>query len=935
MKNYEKKTMLLWAWLFVFIAQKSHAQAVTATDYFPNGDREITIIFDVKQAKDGRAAGLLGKTSDVFLWSGAGTSENGNAFEYQPTGQTNFNAPFEAGRMTSLGNDRWSIKIKPRDYYKVPASQPIKRLGLLLKSGDGKAQTEDFFLRLYDNSQLYISIRKPLEKTIILEKDTIINVTAVVSSRTEINIYTKGSTTKSWASGVGDSLKAQIRTAELESNVEVIAEGNATPKVTDSFRLIKRPVNNVAALPANIKDGINYIDDNTVILSFFAPQKKFVYVVGEFNAWQLDNRFLMNQTPDGQRFWLRIGNLVKGQEYAYQYLVDGEIAVADPFTEKILDPNFDRSIPASNYPNLKAYPNFNPYGGIVSVLQTAQPQYNWKVKEFKRPAKEKLVIYELLVRDFVQSRRYRDVADSLGYLKKLGINALELMPVKEFTANDSWGYNPIFYTAPDKAYGTKDDLKYLIDKCHENGIAVIMDVVFNQADRESPYVKMYWDGSQPSKDSPFFNQKATHPFSVFYDFNHESKATQEFMDKVCEFWVKEYKIDGYRFDLSKGFTQVQSDPNVAFWGNYDASRVKIWKRIYDKIRSYDKDAYLILEHFADNPEETELANYGFLLWGNMNGNFRNTAKGFLNSLDWLSYQRRGWREPNLIGYMESHDEERMMVDILANGKTGEQNTKDLSQALERVKSSAALFFAYPGPKMIWQFGELGYDVSIDFNGRTGVKPIRWEYLNNDNRLKLYKTFAELIKLKTTQEAFNSTNFSESSGEMVKKINITHPTMDVHIIANMDVVTREANLNFTKTGKWYDYFTGKEIEVTDLQKVISLRPSQFHIFTTTKLPTPEAGIVPWSTDSFTITSTEPNAQAFDYQAYPNPVSDKLTLKLGNGKSEIVVEDLWGGRHYSVITEKEEILLDFDYFPAGTYLVKTIKDGKVKVKKVVKQ
>jgi hypothetical protein len=171
--------------------------------------------------------------------------------------------------------------------------------------------------------------------------------------------------------------------------------------------------------------------------------------------------------------------------------------------------------------------------------------------------------------------------------------------------------------------------------------------------------------------------------------------------------------------------------------------------------------------------------------------------------------------------------------------------------------------------------------------------------------------------------------------MVKKINITHPTMDVHIIANMDVVTREANLNFTKTGKWYDYFTGKEIEVTDLQRVISLRPSQFHIFTTTKLPNPEAGIVPWSTDSFTITSTEPNAQSFDYQAYPNPVNDKLTLKLGNGQSEIVVEDLWGGRHYSVITDKEEISLDFDYFPAGTYLVKTIKDGKIKVKKVVKQ
>src|SRR5690606_2322308 len=122
------------------------------------------------------------------------------------------------------------------------------------------------------------------------------------------------------------------------------------------------------------------------------------------------------------------------------------------------------------------------------------------------------------------------------------------------------------------------------------------------ADYEYPYVKMYWDGNQPAANSPFFNQQATHPFSVFFDFNHESEATKALVERVNRHWIEEYNIDGYRFDLSKGFTQKNSGDNVGAWSAYDASRVAIWKRIYNEIRSYDESAYVILEHFADNQE---------------------------------------------------------------------------------------------------------------------------------------------------------------------------------------------------------------------------------------------------------------------------------------------------------------------------------------------
>lgn len=89
-------------------------------------------------------------------------------------------------------------------------------------------------------------------------------------------------------------------------------------------------------LPAGYKKGINYINDNTAALVLWAPLKEFVYVQGDFNNWQLSDEYLMKK--DGDYFWLEITNLEAGTEYAYQYLIDGNIRIADPYTEKILDP---------------------------------------------------------------------------------------------------------------------------------------------------------------------------------------------------------------------------------------------------------------------------------------------------------------------------------------------------------------------------------------------------------------------------------------------------------------------------------------------------------------------------------------------------------------------------------------------------------------------
>ncbi len=917
-------------------------QAVTTSPAFPNGDQPVTLIFDLKLAKDTRAKGLLGKTDDVYLWSGAGTTDAGNAFEFQPTGQTNFSAPFTPGKMTALGNDRWSITITPRTYFNVPTGRPIAKLGVLLKNGAGTAQTEDFIVPLYDN-KLQLRRYSPAAKSFYINAGEVVPVAVKASAKgtmtlrldNQILTTLPNTDTLGFSLNTGSNVPGQRRLA-------ITTIQTASEAVSDTFSFTIRPTPINADVPAGLVDGINYRSATQATLVLFAPKKQFVYLIGEFNNWQPSPDYLMKRSLDGTRYWLDVNNLAAGQEVAYQYLVDGTLPVADPYTDKILDPANDQFISTTTYPGLKKYPAGA--SGIVSLLQTSQPTYAWKSGTYTRLPYEKMVVYELLVRDFTDRQNYKTLTDSLPYLKRLGINTIELMPVMEFTGNNSWGYNPIFYFAPDKAYGTKNDLKNFIDQCHANGIGVVLDMVLNQADYEFPYVKMYWDGAQPSTDSPYFNQQATHPYSVFFDFNHESPNTKALVDRINRYWLSEYRFDGFRFDLSKGFTQTVSGGNVSAWGQYDASRVAIWKRIYDNIRAVDPTAYVILEHFAENREETELANYGMMLWGNSNGDGRTAALGNGGNLTSLSYKSRTWNNPNLVSYIESHDEERVAVDLLANGKqSAGYNSRQLPTALERLKLLAAFALTVPGPKMVWQFGEFGYDVSIDQNGRTGTKPTHWEYLSDANRLRLWKVYQALIRLKTTEAAFATSNYSVDLNADIKRVTLNSTSQTVFLIGNFgitDLIDTAPSAGFPKTGTWYDYFGGPDITVADVQQKLPLRAGEFHLYTSQKLPAPEANLTAWTTPVPTVLATEPIRDA-DLTISPNPATERIQIRLTNSYRGPVAFTLTSaaGRTLHIqeirkVGDEATITLPIAALPSGIYWV-TCQTGQNRLsRKVIK-
>ena len=603
------------------------------------------------------------------------------------------------------------------------------------------------------------------------------------------------------------------------------------------------PVKHPDNQPENLifRDGITRISDDSLAFVLFAPNKESVYLIGDFNDWTVSESYKMKQ--EGDRFWIKIGNLDRNKEYICQYLIDNTIRIADPYANKVSDPRYDREIPETIYPNLIAYPN-EKTTYVAMTVTTKQDDYVWKIPFFKVNDTKNRVIYELLIRDFTAQGSINGVREKLPYLKELGVNAIELMPFNEFEGNDSWGYNPSFYFAPDKAYGTANDYKAFIDECHVNGIAVIMDIVLNHSYGQSPMVRMYQTGNTIKADNPWYNVKSNfaNPDAQWgYDFNHESPYTQAFVDSVCAYWMKEYKIDGYRFDFTKGFSNTPYPATGSNnWGSsYDAARIKNLKRIYDELKKRNPSAIFICEHLADNSEEKELADYGMLLWGNLNYNMNEATMGWgeekgdygpKGDISWGSYKQRGWTLPGLVAYMESHDEERLMYKNIQYGKEQSgYSVKQIPVGLQRNAAAAVLLLSIPGPKMIWQFGELGYDISINYNGRLGKKPQRWEYYNQSNRKALFDVYSKMIDLHKNRAVFSTSDYAIDLTNHFKTIVLKSADETVIAMANFDTASRTKNVNFSKAGVWKEYFSDSVITIDAATATITLNPGEYRLY----------------------------------------------------------------------------------------------------------
>ena len=365
----------------------------------------------------------------------------------------------------------------------------------------------------------------------------------------------------------------------------------------------------------------------------------------------------------------------------------------------------------------------------------------------------------------------------------------------------------------------------------------------------SPMVRMYATSNDPSSgpsaSNPWFDQTNMHPAAVGWQLNHESAATKYWTKNVMNYWVQEYHVDGYRFDEAKGYTQTNSGSSYDVWGAYDASRVAIWKDYNSYMKTIapsNNPIYVILEDFAAVQEENELALQGMMTWNNQSSPGEQATMGYPTGPNWdlssIFYDSQGFTAPYaLVTYFESHDQERLQFKNHAYGNSsGSYNVKDIPTGLKRDELGAVFMFASPGPKMVWQGGELGYDVSLaqNPNDNTADHPFIWSYNTDPNRLHLYSIYQKMINWKIKNPVFNTTTFSYSLTGAVKTIQLLDASAKVEIVGNFDVVSQTANVTFPATGSWIDNITGTTYNVTSATMSMTLAPGEYHVFSNVAL-----------------------------------------------------------------------------------------------------
>ena len=817
----------------------------------------------------------------VYMHSGIGDDTNAFGFSVIGTWATDNGV----GQMTNNGDGTWSKTLVPSTYFGLNASQQANatKLGMVFRNTAGSQTLKlapactDF---IFNVGTFQLALTSPANNSAtILNPGGNLNIAANnTGGNASYNLKANGISINTNTATANYSFNHTNITVNTTYELEVTL-GAST--ITRKFSVIVNPGTSTEALPAGMQDGINYntTDTTKATLVLTAPDKDFVYVAGSFNNWQPTAAYAMKKDASNGKFWLELTGLTSGTDNTYQYWVVDQtpiansptlVKTADPFSTLVLSPFDDPYISATTYPNLPSYPAGQERE--VTVLKTGQTPYNWSTAttNFIKPNKDNLVVYEVLIRDFDANRNFQDLINKIDYFKNLNINAIELMPVMEFEGNESWGYNTSFHLALDKFYGTENKFKEFVDLCHQNGIAVILDVALNHAFGRNPMVRMWMkdaDGDgwgDPASNNPYFNEFAKHSYGVGADFNHSTAYTKYYTKRVIQHWIEEFKIDGFRWDLTKGFTQACSAGDDSCTNQTQPDRVAVLKEYADYSWSLDDNHIAIFEHLGSDNEEQQWANYrlnegkGILMWGELTSKYAELAQGTSGDKDIsrMGHLSRGFSGKRLIGYPESHDKERILYSALTfgNGAGTFPVQGNLTNAIKRMSAIGAVSLLIPGPKMIWHFGELAMDdslftcnngvVNTDYDVTAGdckldTKPQpQWteNWLADTNRSTVYNNWSKMIALKKSNPVFNANYSISGQGgnnnnvrQRIYLFGATAPLSNVVILANFSVANLDIVADFPFAGTWYNLMDNSSMNVTNTAMNITIESGGFRIF----------------------------------------------------------------------------------------------------------
>jgi 1,4-alpha-glucan branching enzyme len=485
----------------------------------------------------------------------------------------------------------------------------------------------------------------------------------------------------------------------------------------------------------------------------FDPQIQSIRVAGDFQQqisdvpnWDFQQGFTMQKTvrPEGAFWSYRTDTLLKAGFYQYKYLVtfsDGTARiVSDPCTR---------------------------YGGTdhqnaAFVIGGSRPSDNVvaPLAGGRKPLRD-LVIYEMHVDDFTDEfrgvRAPLDAArDRLDYLVDLGINAILFMPWTAWRNRDfDWGYEPFQYFAVEYRYANDLNrpeekiswLKRLISACHEWGIHVILDGVFNHASTDFPYKFLYKDPNSCPYTGEFAGQ-----FPGLQDLDFDNACTQEFIRDVCLYWIDTFKIDGIRFDNTTNYHRKSDSKGIP--------------QLLEDIQSYPNGAgevnfSMTLEHLdlsaAEITNNTKATSYWdnalyercfHYLWHD------HIDSRILNALNNDRYLHAADKVTTI--YIGNHDHSHVAWQAGARENLG-------AMKWYKTQPYAIALLTSPGVPMIQQGQEFGETYWVPENDegmgrRVLPRPLRWKLSHDRIGSTLFRLYKRLIEIRKNYPSLRSRNF---------------------------------------------------------------------------------------------------------------------------------------------------------------------------------
>lgn len=544
----------------------------------------------------------------------------------------------------------------------------------------------------------------------------------------------------------------------------------------------------------------------TIEFKLLAPYNKEASVIGCFSNWEA---IPMKRDEYG---YFRTQVKLEDGTYQYKFRVrskswffepDQWVDVVDPYATDI-----DNST----------------QNGILRIKDGEKlvDTYVWQHDDKPLPPDEELVIYELHIGDFSGGEddpyvrgKYQHVIEKLDYLCELGVNAIEVMPVKEYPGDYSWGYNPRYFFAAESSYGSTAELKQLIDECHGKGIRVIIDGIYNHSEASSPLTQIdhdYWYYHSPQDPDnnwgPEFNYE-------HYDENLETYPARKFIGDVVRFWIEEYHIDGIRYDAAR---QI---------GNYDFMH---WIVEEAKKIAGEKPFYNIAEYI---PEDASITNVDGPMDGCWHESFYHCVQEHIfgdafdleRLKDALDGKRQGFMgATNIVNYLSNHDHDRLMVE-LANREILDD------AAFKRAKLGAVLVMTAVGVPLIWMGDEFG-----EYKPKTpDPSKLEWSLLEGDRNRNLFEYYKGLIALRKNNRALYTENIDffheDPDSQVLAYTRWNDEGSRIVVVANFsnNYLAGYNVPHFPENGTWHEWTGNYDIESGDDNILIDLPEYEAQVF----------------------------------------------------------------------------------------------------------